>query len=111
MAATTHTAAATPRGDRHTGLRCLLMVRRSVELVDSILADPPRVHPGAPDDVWSTERAAYVLLADGGVRGSRFGSHLRAPVRGGGRCLSPVGRSARRVDRSHQLRRRRVTRD
>jgi hypothetical protein len=40
------------------------MSRRSIELVDSILADPPRVHPGAPGDVWSTERDAYVLLAD-----------------------------------------------
>jgi len=40
------------------------MPRRSDELVDSILADPPRVHPGAPDDVWSTDRDAYILLAD-----------------------------------------------
>ena len=40
------------------------MPRRSTELVDSILADPPRVHPGAPEDVWSTDRDAYVLLAD-----------------------------------------------
>jgi hypothetical protein len=40
------------------------MMRGSAELVDGILADPPRVHPGAPEDVWSTERDAYILLAD-----------------------------------------------
>jgi predicted O-methyltransferase YrrM len=33
------------------------------ELVDRVMADPPAVHPGAPGDVWSTDRDAYVLLA------------------------------------------------
>lgn len=28
------------------------------------MADPPGVHPGAPHDVWSTERSAYALLAE-----------------------------------------------
>ena len=33
-------------------------------MVDRFMADPPAVHPGAPSDVWSTDRDAYVLLAD-----------------------------------------------
>jgi hypothetical protein len=33
------------------------------EIVDRVMADPPPVHPGAPSDVWSTDRDAYVLLA------------------------------------------------
>lgn len=36
----------------------------SAELVDKVIADPPGVHPGAPQNVWSTARDAYVLLAD-----------------------------------------------
>ncbi len=28
------------------------------------MADPPGVHPGAPNNVWSTERGAYELLAE-----------------------------------------------
>ncbi len=34
------------------------------ELVNRIMADPPGVHPGAPNNVWSTERGAYELLAE-----------------------------------------------
>jgi hypothetical protein len=36
----------------------------SAALVDRIFSDPPPVHPGAPGDIWNTERDAYILLAD-----------------------------------------------
>jgi len=36
---------------------------RSIDL-DQVLADPPQVHPSAPQGVWSTDRACYEFLQD-----------------------------------------------
>jgi hypothetical protein len=40
--------------------------------VERVIADPPRVHPGAPDNAaWSTEESCYRFMADQIGNGSR----------------------------------------
>lgn len=44
------------------GIRCSRMGARH-EDIDTVLADPPQVHWGAPNGVWATDRSCYEFIA------------------------------------------------
>lgn len=43
----------------------------STALIEMIISDPPRIHPGAPIGVWSTDADCYRFLAERAVPGAR----------------------------------------